>query len=414
MNILVVSQYFWPENFRINELVTEWVRRGHRVTVLTGRPNYPEGKVFSDYQRNPAAYARYGEADVIRVPMLARGRGQLRLVLNYVSFVLGACLWGIWRLRRIEVDVIFVFEPSPVLVGIPSALLRQLKRAPQAFWVLDLWPESLKAVGIVRSERLLGWVAQLVSFVYRHCDLILAQSRSFVDDIARLAPEGRRIEYFPAWADAVFTGALADPAPEVPIAPGVFTILFAGNIGEAQDFPAILDAVERLKERADIRWVIVGDGRVAGWVRNQVEMRGLGHRLLMVGRYPLDRMPAFFAHADALLLSLKDEPVFGLTIPGKLQSYLAAGIPVLAMLNGEGAAIIEAAGAGLVCPAGDGAGLARIALRLAKTDPAERKHIGDRGRHLCIEEFDLLRLVDRLDLWLVELVRAGISGTGER
>jgi glycosyltransferase involved in cell wall biosynthesis len=315
-------------------------------------------------------------------------------------------------LRRVAVDVIFVFEPSPILVGIPSALFRQLKKAPQAFWVLDLWPETLKAVGALHSERLLGWVAGLVRLIYGHCDLILAQSQSFVGNIARLAPAGRRIEYFPAWADTIFTGELADPAPEVPVATGVFTVLFAGNIGEAQDFPAILDAAERLKERADIRWVIVGDGRMAGWVHEQIEARGVGKRVLMVGRFPLERMPAFFAHADALLVSLKDEPVFALTIPGKLQSYLAAGIPVLAMLNGEGAAIVEAAGAGLVCPAGDGEGLARIALRLAKMDPAERKRIGDRGRRLCAEEFDRGLLINRLDLWLKELVRVGVAGKG--
>ncbi len=403
MKILVVSQYFWPENFRINELVVEWVRRGHQVTVLTGLPNYPEGRVLDDFRADPGKYAVLEGAEIVRVPMLPRGQGRISLVLNYLSYALSASLWGAWKLRGRPFDVIFTFEPSPILVGVPSAFLRWIKGAPQAFWVLDLWPETLRAVGVLRSPRMLAAVGRLVRWVYARCDLILAQSRSFVGDIAHYAPEGRRIAYFPAWADAIFDAGEAAPAAEVPDGKGVFTVMFAGNIGEAQDFPAILDAAERLLARQDIRWVIVGDGRMAGWVREQVEARGLSSRVLMVGRHPLERMPSFFAHADALLLSLRDEAVFSMTIPGKLQSYLAAGMPVLAMLNGEGARIVEDAGAGLICRAGDGAGLAAIVARMAAMDPAERREMGRKGRRFCEQEFDRDRLIDRLDGWLVAL-----------
>lgn len=404
LNILVVSQYFWPENFRINELVSEWTRRGHRVTILTGQPNYPGGKVFADYLSNRSSYDSYAGATVIRVPMFARGTGRFRLLLNYLSFVLGACIWGSWRLRGVEVDVIFTFEPSPILVGIPSALFRWIKRAPQAFWVLDLWPETLRAVGIIQSKSILAIIERLVRIVYRNCDLILAQSQGFVSKISRLSLEGTRIEYFPAWAEVFPSSDSVTPAPEVPMSIGVFTILFAGNIGEAQDFPAILDAASALKDRNDIRWVIVGDGRMAGWLREQILLRKLDQQILIVGRYPLERMPSFFAHADALLVSLKDDPIFALTIPGKLQSYFSTGIPVLAMLNGEGAAIIENAKAGLVSKAGDGKGLAKIVRQLIEMEASERSAIGARGVRLCAEEFDREELIKRLDNWLVEIV----------
>ncbi len=404
MNILVVSQYFWPENFRINELVAEWVKRGHQVTVLTGLPNYPDGKVFAHYRAAPSAYTDYAGARVVRVPMAPRGKGKIGLVLNYLTFALSASLLGAWKMRGESVDVIFVFEPSPILVGIPSAFLRWLKGAPQVFWVLDLWPESLRAVGVLKARWMLDAVGSLVRWVYAHCDLILAQSRSFVGDIARYAPVGCRIEYFPAWADAIFDFGNVAPAPEVSEAKGVFTVLFAGNIGEAQDFPAILDAMEDLRAREDIRWVIVGDGRMAGWVRQQIDMRGLGSRVKMVGQHPLERMPSFFIHADALLVSLKDDRIFSMTIPGKMQSYLGAGIPVLAMLNGEGAEIIVEAQAGLVSPAGNGASLAQNVAVLSAMNKIERIRMGENGRRYCAVQFDRSALMDRLEKWLQGMV----------
>ncbi|MFJ3044314.1 glycosyltransferase family 4 protein [Herbaspirillum chlorophenolicum] len=407
-----MSQYFWPENFRINELSAELVRRGHEVTVLTGLPNYPDGKVFAEYRDNPSAFCAYQGVQVVRVPLLPRGKGAARLLLNYASFVLSACLLGAWRLRGKSFDVVFTFEPSPIFVGIPAALMRFLKGAPHALWVLDLWPDTLKAVGILKSDRLLAGVGAVVRWIYRRCDLILAQSRSFVEHIRRYAPTRTPVEYFPAWADDVFAdGAAVMAAPEVPLAPQCFTVLFAGNIGEAQDFPAILDAAERLRERTDIRWIIVGDGRVANWVRVQIEQRGLAACVQMAGRHPLDRMPSFFAHADALLVSLRDEPIFSMTIPGKLQAYLGAGIPVLAMLDGEGARIVEEADAGLVCAAGDGSGLAANVARLAKVSVGERRRLGDNGRRFCHGEFDRMVLMDRLETMFRELA---VRHTGNR
>ena len=202
--MLVVSQYFWPEVFRVNEVVTELVARGHEVTVLTGRPNYPDGRVFESYRRDPPAFARYAGATVIRVPLRPRGRGSLQLALNYLSFVVWGLLLGPWRLRGRRFDSIFVFEISPITAALPALLLRRLKRAPVLMWVLDLWPDTLSAVGVVRSPRVLRWVGAMVSFIYRRCDLILAQSRAFFANIEHWSGDASRIRYFPAWAEAVF------------------------------------------------------------------------------------------------------------------------------------------------------------------------------------------------------------------
>jgi colanic acid biosynthesis glycosyl transferase WcaI len=403
MRILVVSQYFWPENFRINELVAELARRGHAVRVLTGKPNYPDAEVFPDFRADPRQFDDFEGVPVSRVPMLSRGRGGLRLALNYLSFALSACLFGPWRLRGQSFDVIFVFEPSPVTVGLPAVLLRRLKKAPIAFWVLDQWPETLLAVGAVRSRILLAAVGRMVSFIYRRCDLLLAQSRSAMPQIRHYAGARPQVVYFPNWSETAPDLEEVCAAPEVPPQPGCFTVLFAGNIGDAQDFPAILGAMEHLKDRTDIRWVIVGDGRRAEWLRDEVQRRGLSARVALLGRFPLARMPSFYKCADALLVSLRSESIFAMTVPGKVQSYLAAGRPLLAMLDGEGAELVDHARAGLVCSAGDPAGLAKIVARMADMPEAERASMADRARQLSQTEFDRTRLIGRLERWLSEL-----------
>lgn len=402
MRILVVSQYFWPENFRINDLVKEWAQRGHEVTVLTGIPNYPAGKIFKAYQEQPSAFTEYEGAKVVRVPMLSRGSGGFRLMLNYLSFVLGAFIFGPMRLRGRPVDVIFVFEPSPVTVGLPAVWLSKIKKAPVVFWALDLWPETLAAIGVVCSPRALVWVGHMVRFIYNRCTLVLGQSRGFLGSIAHYCDDNAKIRYFPSWAEDVFTEGCVEPAPELPEWADGFTVVFAGNIGEAQDMPTVLDAAERLKDNASIRWVIVGDGRKSDWLQSEVIRRGLDKQVLLLGRFPVERMPSFYAHADALLVSLKRDPVFSMTIPGKVQSYLMAGIPLLGMLDGEGAAVIRDAQAGLTCEAGDGAGLANAVMTLATMPPEERKQLGMNGRKFAQQEFGRTQLMDRLEVLLAE------------
>jgi colanic acid biosynthesis glycosyl transferase WcaI len=404
MRILVVSQYFWPENFRINDLVKELVYRGHKVTVLTGMPNYPSGKIFDAYCKQPRDFDQYEGARVIRAPMLPRGTGGLCLIINYISFVLGAIIFGSWRLRGIHADVVFVFEPSPVTVGLPAVLMGKLKRAPVVFWALDLWPETLAAIGVVRSPRVLSWVGRMVRFIYDRCELVLGQSRSFLECIANHCTEKEKIRYFPSWAEDVFAADGVMPASEVPICANSFNLVFAGNIGEAQDMPAVLDAAERLKDNLAIRWIIVGDGRKSGWLQEEICKRCLQDKVLLLGRFPVERMPSFYAHADALLVSLKKDPVFSMTIPGKVQSYLMAGLPLLGMLDGEGAEVIRDADAGFTCDAGDSIGLAEAVLALAAMSVEQRQQLGRNGREYAQREFGRSQLVDKLEGFLQEAI----------
>jgi len=404
VQLLIVSQYFWPENFRVNDLAAEMARRGHSVTVLTGLPNYPEGSILPEFRRDPARFSHFRGADIVRVPIAPRGHGSARLVLNYLSFVVTAAIFGIWRLRGKRFDAVFVFQPSPITSCLPALLLGRLKSAPVLLWVLDLWPETLSAIGVVRSRWLLSAVGRLVSFIYNRCDLVLAQSQSFIGSIEKHLRDNARVRYLPGWAEPLFTSDIdtAEAADEMRAHRDTFNVLFAGNIGDAQDFPSILDAADRLRNRSNIRWLIVGGGRAAAWVASEIDRRGLGGNVRMLGRYPIERMPSFFRDAGALLVSLKRDPVFAMTIPGKVQSYLAAGRPIVGMIDGEGARVIEESGAGLVCPSGDAEGLAACVAHLAALSPEVRAGMGARGSEYARREFDRERLLTQLEVWMAE------------
>jgi colanic acid biosynthesis glycosyl transferase WcaI len=404
VKVLVVSQYFWPEDFRVNDLVAGFVERGHEVTVLTGLPNYPGGRFFPGYGLKGPWREHYAGATVLRVPLLARGgAGGIRLLLNYLSFVVFG-IWGaVFRLRG-PFDFIFVSEVSPITVGIPAAFARWRFRAPILFWVLDLWPETLSALGVVRSPRILNAVSALVRWIYARCSRVLVQSRAFVPEVLRHGVAKERVLYFPNWVESAYISADTVASAATPAVPRGFTVMFAGNIGEAQDFPAIIDAAELLKN-TEVCWLIVGDGRIAERAKQDVVSRGLQHRVRFLGRHPADQMPALFAGADALLVSLRRERIFALTIPGKVQSYLASGRPVLAMLDGEGAKVVEEARAGFVCAAGDAQALAANVLKLAALPPEDREKLGANGRRYAKEHFERQHLFDQLQDWAEAAVR---------
>ena len=397
MKILIVSQYFWPENFRINDLVRDLTSRGHEVSVLTGMPNYPEGSIHADFKRSPERYRDYHGAKVIRVPLIPRGKRSIQLMLNYLSFAISASLIGPFKLSGQQFDVIFCYEPSPITVGLPAIVMKWIKRAPLAFWVLDLWPESLSAVGAVKSPLILRMVGGLVRFIYRHCDLILAQSKSFISGIGRYCDDADKIKYFPSWSEDLFTDGPVTHAPELTRREDLFNVVFAGNIGDAQDFPCILKAAVLLRERRDIRWIIVGDGRMAAWAQDQIVQHGLHDTVVMTGRFALERMPSFFAHADALLVTLKANDIFAMTIPGKLQTYLSSGLPVVAALDGEGALVVTEAQAGYASDAGDAEGLAASVARMAGLSSAERESMGAAGKAYYEAQFAKKMLIDTLE-----------------
>jgi glycosyltransferase involved in cell wall biosynthesis len=262
------------------------------------------------------------------------------------------------------------------------------------FWVLDLWPESLKAAGGVNNERILNMFAGLTKWIYRNSEKILISSEGFKQSILAMGDFEEKIVYFPNWADRIES---AKPLSSVPQLPNGFIVMFAGNMGEAQDFEHIMDAIWKLREYRDIHFVIVGDGRKMEWVSNFVKESNLVQQVHLLGRYPAESMPALFCRADVMFLSLKDSSIFNFTVPAKLQAYMSAGKPVLAMMNGEGARIIADSECGWSVPAGDSDGLANTLLSVFRTDKKVLQQKGANGKRYQTEHFNIDKCMEHLE-----------------
>jgi len=406
MRILIVTQYFWPENFRINDLAVSLVQKGHEVTVMTGIPNYPGGRYFTEYGLFKNSRQEYHGVKILRLPIIPRGRGgNLRLIVNYLSFVVSGFVFVPFVCRR-KFDLIFVYGLSPVTVALPAILLKRIKPVPLFFWVQDLWPESLFATGAVKSSLFLKLVKKLVHFIYHECSLILVQSKAFIPSILSFGVDSSRIAYFPNSAEELYHPLeLESDAIERKKIPQGFIVMFAGNIGAAQDFSTIISTADKLRDHSDIYWVIIGDGRRRQCVEDEVAARNLGHNFIFLGRHPAELMPRYFALADVLLVTLRNEEIFKLTIPSKVQSYLACAKPIIASLVGEGARIIEESRAGFACSPENPSALAELVLKVYHIDERERREMGLKGRKYFENNFCRSKLINQLD----DLIK-GIKG----
>ena len=405
MRVLIVSQYFWPENFPINDLARGLRQKGHDITVLTGMPNYPEGRFYPGYRAFPIRRDHHEGIKIVRVPMVPKGNGNaIRMLLYYWSLALAACLLVPIFFRK-KVDLVFVYQPSPITVGLPALVLKAMEQTPVWIWVQDLWPETLAGTGMVRSAFLLKLTNLLVRLIYSKCDRVLVQSQAFVPRMLKKGVPRERIRFFPNSAQELYKPAIVESdAPERNLMPQGFRVLFAGNIGRAQDIPTILSAAEKLKQERDIHWVILGDGPMRSWAEERIKARGLEKTVHLLGRYPEQAMPRFFSLADVLLVTLKKDPVFGITIPSKLQSYLACGKPIVAALDGEGARVIEESGGGVAVPAGDADALAEVVLKMYRMPKWDLENMGRFSREYSETHFERNALLDRLDRWMKEEV----------
>lgn len=398
MRIIIVTQYFWPENFRINDLAVGLKELGHEITVLTGMPNYPEGKFFEGYSGFIPSKEEYQGIKIIRVPLISRGNSKgMRLVLNYVSYALSACILGPLICRN-KYDLVFVSQYSPVFVGLPAIVLKKIKRIPLLMWIQDLWPESLSASGAVQSPTILSYVDTVVSYIYKQCDKILVQSKGFIESVENHDISRDKIIYWPNWAEKLYNSDIttAHYNDSLEKLPKGFRIMFAGNIGAAQDFQTIVEAAEKLKEFPDIQLIILGDGRMKTWVEEEIKNRSLNN-LHLLGRHPIDSMPAFFSKAHAMLVTLKREEIFALTIPGKVQSYMACAKPIIACLEGEGARVIKESAAGIVCDPEDSDSLVLAIRQMYQMKSEELSILGQNARKYYENNFERDRLIKQFN-----------------
>lgn len=397
MKILVVTQYFWPEQFKINDLCEGLIERGHEVTVYTGLPNYPEGEFYKGYSFMGPYHESWGKIKIIRSPLIPRGKSKsVQLALNFFSFFFFASLLAPFLVRG-KYDKIFVYEPSPITVAIPGIVLKYLKKVPMFFWVTDLWPESLEATGAVKNKNILALIAQLVRKLYKHSDKILITSKGFAPRVKALGGKDEQIVYFPQWAEALYL-KMPDPQFSDPLIPVAgFKIMFAGNIGTSQDFETIVHAALLLREHTEIIFLILGDGLMKKWAHGEVEKNNLASNFIFLGRKPVEMMPSYYSKADLMLMSLTNTDLFSITVPSKLQSYLASAKPILASINGEGAEIVREWKAGMTCQATNPVLLAETILKMSKLSQIELSQMGKNAFKCYQSEFEREKLISLLE-----------------
>ena len=395
MKILIVSQYFWPENFRINDLAVGLTDEGHDVSVITGIPNYPIGGFFKGYSLLGPKFEFYKKIKVYRSILFPRGGGgKARLFLNYFSFAFFASI-RILFLSKKEYDIIFVHEPSPITVGIPALVLKKIKKIPLVFWVMDLWPESIYVGSNLQSKTIERLILPIVKLIYKESDKILVTSRAFISSIVEKNVDPKKISYFPQYAESIFHQKNKVFQKYSELFPKGFNIVFAGNIGEAQDFESIIEAAE-LSKGKEINWIIIGSGRNENWVKNKIKEKQLESTVYLLGYYPLESMPHMYSNANALLITLKKSKILSLTAPGKIQSYLAFGKPILSMMDGEGSRIIIDSGAGLAAPSKDSKTLLKNVFKMKAMNEDELRSMGHNGQKYYEINFERKLLIKKL------------------
>lgn len=342
MKILVISQYFYPETFRVNTLCAELVKMGHQVTVLTGYPQYPQGRIYDGYGFNKPYKKTWNGVKIERIKMRPRGKKPIGLFLNCWTFVHEGNKWV--KKCKEKFDAIYVFEVSPVTVGLPAITYKKKFGTPIFFNVQDLWPENVEVVLGIKNELVIGVINKIVDKIYSASDKILCSSNGFVENLAERGVPREKLMFWPQFCDRPDFEKMSKP--EI-YNEEFFNIVFAGNIGDAQGLDLLIDTAVQLKS-SKIRWFLVGDGRSRERLQNKVLQDKIDDIVTFVGKVSEEEANRYIHFSDCAYLSFKNNRLFDMTIPAKLQSYLACGTPILAAAGGESARIIKENSCGFV------------------------------------------------------------------
>lgn len=391
-HILVVSQYFHPETFRINDMASEWVKRGYKVTVLTGIPNYPMGKFFPGYSWRKKRHETWNGMEIIRIPLIARGHSAIGMVLNYYSFVISGWFWN--RFNKVKADMVFSFEVSPMTQVKVGCGYAKKHKVPHFVYVQDLWPENVETVTGIHSRLVIGPIDRMVDKIYRKVDKIFVTSPSFVEAVVNRKHKVPRekVHYWPQYAEEFYRPLEKQAIPGIPD-DGSFKIAFTGNIGTAQGLD-ILPKAAALLRGDDMKFVIVGDGRYQDELEKQIEEFGVSDKFIMIPRVNAEKIPEILSACDAGFISFNKTSLWEMTIPAKLQSYMACGKAIVASASGETKRIIEESGCGICTEIGKAQALADGIRTMIKSDSAD---MGRKAREYFKENFDKKRLMDEMD-----------------
>ena len=389
-HILIISQYFYPEQFRINDIAMEWVKRGHKVTVLTGIPNYPQGKFYRGYGWFRNRRETWNGVDIIRIPLIARGKSSIGMLMNYFSFVLSGFLWQC--LTKIKADLVFTFEVSPMTQALIGVWYSKKHKVPNYLYVQDLWPENVEIVTGITTPIIIRPIEKMVNYIYKNCDKIFATSNSFVKAIQdRILDDKNKVIYWPQYAEE-FYHPTEEKSKLIP-QDGVLNITFTGNIGTAQGLEILPETSKLLKEsNVKVRFNIVGDGRNKNSLIAQIKKFEVEEYFNLIGWQPAKDIPSILAASDAAFVSFADNPLYSMTIPAKLQSYMACGVPILASACGETQRIIEKANCGYVATIGKSDELGEVIIKFLHTSLDQRDEMKRSSVEYCKNFFDRCKL----------------------
>lgn len=396
-HILVFAQYFYPEQFRINDICTEWVKRGYKVTVITGIPNYPQGKYYRGYGLFKKRKEVYNGINIIRIPLVPRGKNAIMLSLNYLSFVVSGYFWKAFT--RIKADYVFIFEVSPMTQALPGVWYAKKRKIPCYLYVQDLWPENVEIITGIKNKHVIGAIGKMVDYIYSKCTKIFTTSNSFVEAINKRGVLIEKIEYWPQYAEDFYIPLEKTSISEIPN-DDAFNIIFAGNIGNAQGLDILPKVAALIKDKdlsCNIRFNIVGDGRYKNELIGLVKLNDVEDMFNFIEKQPANRIPKFMAANDAAFISLIDSPLFAMTIPAKLQSYMACGIPIIASATGETSGVINEADAGVCSPAGDIEKLADEIAAISSESQKELIRLGVNAKNYYDRNFNKEKLLNIMD-----------------
>ena len=390
MKILVVCQFYYPEPFRVSDICEEMVHRGHEVQVITGYPNYPEGILYKGYGRGKHADEVINGVKVHRCYTVPRGKGSIKRMMNYYSYVISSTLFVLSKKCAASdgkpFDVVYCNQLSPVMMAHAAIAYKKKYKIPIIMYCLDLWPESLIAGGITRKSvvyRYYHWVSKRI---YRKMDKILITSRMFSDYLRKqFGIENEKIDYLPQYAEDVFERIPSKTADDT------FHFVFAGNIGAIQSVETLIRAAQLLKDEP-VKIHIVGGGTDLDRLQNL--SRGMDN-VIFYGRRSIADMPMFYAMADAMIVTLADDPVLSMTLPGKVQSYMAAGKPIIGAIDGETKRIIQDAQCGFCGKAKDAKELADNIKRFIKDN--NKKSMGSNALKFYQEHFQKEHFMNQLE-----------------
>ena len=405
MHILVESQFFYPEQMRITDICVALVNRGHSVTVVTSIPNYPKGKFYKGYGLFHTRKETYQGISIIHIPVIPRGKGFIGLTLNYISFVVSG--WFFAHCTRVKTDLVFMNMSSPMTQSLVGVWFAKRRKIPSAIYILDLWPESFEVITGISSPMVITPIGRMVDSIYRRTDKVLTSSRSFIETIALRGVEAEKLQFWPQYAEAFYQPIQRSSVKQSLLSPDSrLTFTFTGNIGLAQGLDILIPVSLLLqKQGLSVRFVLIGDGSDKDRLVSLVSKNKVETYFLFIERQPATHIPEFLAVSDAGLVILKKSLIFAKTIPAKVQSYLACGVPIIVSADGEVQQVVSEAEAGFVSDAEDAQALFDAIVSFSNLSSEERLEMGKRAKLYSDTMFSKEKLLDQLESVFHSLVK---------